>query len=145
MEGDISITSEVSASEIFSEGHLVAQASQVMLVVKNLPASAGDTRDAGSIPGLGRSPEEEMTTHSSILTWRIPWTEEPGGLQSMGLQRVGYDVMNEHRWWIRFLYLQNREQNVQRTQATSQATSQSHLTDCGHSIKRFLSHSGDMV
>ena len=141
MEGDISITSEVSASEIFSEGHLVAQASQVMLVVKNLPASAGDTRDAGSIPGLGRSPEEEMTTHSSILTWRIPWTEEPGGLQSMGLQRVGYDVMNEHRWWIRFLYLQNREQNVQRTQATSQ----SHLTDCGHSIKCFLSHSGDMV
>ena len=35
--------------------------------------------------------EEEMATHSSILAWRIPWTEEPGGLQSMGLQRVGYD------------------------------------------------------
>ena len=33
--------------------------------------------------------EEEMATHSSILAWRIPWTEEPGGLQSMGLQRVG--------------------------------------------------------
>ena len=35
--------------------------------------------------------EEEMATHSSILGWRIPWTEEPGGLQSMGSQRVGHD------------------------------------------------------
>ena len=35
--------------------------------------------------------EEEMATHSSILAWKIPWTEEPGGLQSIGLQRVGYD------------------------------------------------------
>ena len=35
--------------------------------------------------------EEGMATHSSILTWRIPWTEEPGGLQSIGLQRVGQD------------------------------------------------------
>ena len=35
--------------------------------------------------------EEEMATHSSVLVWRIPWTEEPGGLQSMGSQRVGYD------------------------------------------------------
>ena len=35
--------------------------------------------------------EKGMATHSSILTWRIPWTEEPGGLQSMGLQRVGHD------------------------------------------------------
>ena len=35
--------------------------------------------------------EKEIPTHSSILSWRIPWTEEPGGLQSMGLQRVGHD------------------------------------------------------
>ena len=35
--------------------------------------------------------EEEMATHSSILAWRIPWTEEPGGLQSVGLKRVGHD------------------------------------------------------
>ena len=35
--------------------------------------------------------EKEMATHSSILAWRIPWTEEPGGVQSMGLQRVGHD------------------------------------------------------
>ena len=57
-------------------------------MVKNLPANTGN---AGSIPGLGRSPEEEMATHSSILAWRIPWTEEPGGLQSMGLHRVGHN------------------------------------------------------
>jgi len=43
------------------------------------------------IPGLGRSLEKEMATHSSTLAWRIPWTEEPGGLQSMGSQRVGHD------------------------------------------------------
>ena len=61
------------------------------LLVKNLPANAGDIRDVGSIPGLGRSLEEGMATHSSILAWRIPWTEEPGRLQFMGLQRVGYD------------------------------------------------------
>jgi len=52
-------------------------------VVKNLPVSAGDVGDSGSILGLGKSPEEEIATHSSILTWEIPWTEEPGGLQSM--------------------------------------------------------------
>ena len=57
-------------------------------MVKNLPANVGDTRDMGSIPGSGRSLENEMATHSSILAWKILWTEEPGGLQSMGLQRV---------------------------------------------------------
>ena len=36
--------------------------------------------------------EEEMATHSSILAWEIPWTEEPGGLQSVGSQRVGHDL-----------------------------------------------------
>ena len=40
--------------------------------------------------------EEEMTTHCSILAWKIPWTEEPGGLQSMGSQRVGYDRVTKH-------------------------------------------------
>ena len=50
--------------------------------------SAGDP---GSIRGLARSLEKGMATHSSILAWRIPWTEEPDGLQSMGLQRVGHN------------------------------------------------------
>ena len=66
-------------------------ASLVALVVKNPLANAGDVRDTGSIPGLGRSLEEGMATHSSILAWRISWTEEPGGLQSTGSQRVGQD------------------------------------------------------
>ena len=47
------------------------------LVVKNPPASEGDIRDVGLIPGSGRSLEEGMATHSSVLAWRIPWTEEP--------------------------------------------------------------------
>ena len=48
---------------------------------------------------LGREDplEKGMTTHSSILTWRISWTEEPGGLQSMGLQRVGHDLATEQQ------------------------------------------------
>ena len=57
-------------------------------MVKNTPANVGDIRDMGSIPGSGRSPEEGMATHSSILAWRIPWTEETGWLQSMGSYRV---------------------------------------------------------
>jgi len=48
--------------------------------VKNPPANAGDVR---LIPGSGRSPGKEMATHSIILAWEIPWTEEPGGQQSM--------------------------------------------------------------
>ena len=46
--------------------------SQVVLVVKNPPANAGDIRDTGSIPGLGRASEDGMATHSSILSWRMP-------------------------------------------------------------------------
>ena len=49
-------------------------------MVKNPTANAGDLRDAASIPGSGRSPEEEMATHFNILAWRIPWTKESGGL-----------------------------------------------------------------
>ena len=59
--------------------------------VKNPPAM----QEAQEMPFrfLGRedSLEEEMATHSSILTWKIPWTEEPGELQSIGLQRIGHD------------------------------------------------------
>ena len=62
-----------------------------MLVVRNLPAKAGNVRDAGLIPGLEDPLEKGMVTHSSILAWDIPWTEEPGRLQSMGSQRVAHD------------------------------------------------------
>ena len=53
--------------------------------------AACNVGDLGLIPGWGRPLEKEMATHSSTLAWRIPWTEEPGGLQSMGSQRVGHD------------------------------------------------------
>ena len=52
------------------------------------------------VQSLGREDplEEEMATHSSILAWKIPWTEEPGGLQSMGSQRVRYDQATKHTY-----------------------------------------------
>ena len=62
-------------------------ASQVALVVKNLPTDARDIGDISREDPL----EEGMATHCSILVWEISWTEEPGGLQSMGSQRVGHD------------------------------------------------------
>ena len=60
-------------------------------MVKNPPASAEGLRDAGLTPGLEDPLEEGMPTLSSILAWRIPWTEEPGGLQSIVLQKVRRD------------------------------------------------------
>ena len=61
--------------------------------VKNLPDDAGD---AGLIPGSGRSPGAGMATHSSILSCKIPWTQEPGCLQSMGSQRVRHNGAYTH-------------------------------------------------
>ena len=58
---------------------------------KESACNAGDPGDPGSIPGMGRSPGEGMAIYSSILAWRILWTEEPGGLQPMGLERLGHD------------------------------------------------------
>ena len=57
-------------------------------MVKNPLANAGDASDVGSIPGSGISPGGYSRGYSCILAWRIPWTEESGGLQSLGLQRV---------------------------------------------------------
>ena len=65
-----------------------AMGSPGVSVVKNLPANARDTGDAGSIPGLTRSPAVGNSTYSSTLAWKIPWAEKPDGLQSMGSQRV---------------------------------------------------------
>ena len=56
-------------------------------MIKNPPVNAGDLRHAALIPSLGDPLEEGMATYSSILAWRIPWTEEAAGLQS----RVGHD------------------------------------------------------
>ena len=60
-------------------------------VVKNLPASARDARiQVGSLSQEDPL-EEGMATHTSILAWQVPWTEEAGGLQSTGLKRVGHN------------------------------------------------------
>ena len=71
-------------------------ASQMVQLVKNPPAKAGDSGDAVSVPGLGRCPGAGNVTHPSILAWRIPRTEEPGGLRSMGSQRVKHKWTTEH-------------------------------------------------
>ena len=54
-------------------------------------ASVYNAGDPGSIPGSGRSLEEEMAAHSSTIAWKTPWMEESGSLQSMGSLRVGHD------------------------------------------------------
>ena len=63
-------------------------------MVKNLPA-----KQETWVASLGQEDplENGMATHSSIVAWRIPWTEEPGGLQPMGLQREGHDLATEHK------------------------------------------------
>ena len=67
---------------------VIARASLVAQMVKNLPAMQETW-----VQSLGRENplEKGIATHSSILAWRIPWTEEPGGLQSVGSQRVGHN------------------------------------------------------
>ena len=64
--------------------------SRAVQVVKNLPASAGDTKDMSLILGSRRPPAGGNGKYSSILALEIPWTEEPGGLQLVGLQRAEY-------------------------------------------------------
>ena len=63
-------------------------------VVKNLPTMP--QMQAGSL-GQEDPLEKEMATHSNILAWEIPWTEEPGGLQSMGWQRVGHNLTTKQQ------------------------------------------------
>ena len=66
-------------------------------MVRNSPVHAGDMADLGSILGREDLLEEEIATHSSILAWKISWAEEPGGLQSMGSQRVRHDLATKQQ------------------------------------------------
>ena len=117
--------------------------SQMVLVVKNSSTSAGDVRDAGLILEFERSPGEG--SHSSVLDWRIPWTEEPGGLRSIGSHRVRHDrsdlactgrqqggggplsatsVCGSEGRWVReevlsFLYCHSVKKQLQRQQKSS--------------------------
>ena len=69
----------------------LAWPSRVALVVKNLPANAGDIRDTGWTPGSERSLGGGNAADTSILAWRLPWKEELGRLQCVGSQRVRHD------------------------------------------------------
>ena len=71
-------------------------------MIKNPPANAEDT---GLILGLEDPLEKEVATHSSILVWEIPWTEEHGGLPSIGLQRVGYNLATKQQQMLIFQVL----------------------------------------
>ena len=71
---------------------------------KESTCNAGDARDSGSIMGREEPLEEEMPAQSSILSWRIPWTKEPGGLQSTGSQRIRHNEHSPHKP-VRFLLL----------------------------------------
>ena len=101
--------------------------SQVVLVVKNPPANAGDPRDVGSIPELGSSLGGGHGTHSIILAWRIPWTGKPGRLQFTVCQKVRHNwsdlacvhvvVINDNNeFYYKFYYryfLTNTKKNTQ--------------------------------
>ena len=79
------------ASQVEAEKNLPVNAGNMRGTMgKNLPANARNIRDSNLIPELG-SPLEGMKTHSSILAWRIPLTENPGGLQSIESQKIGHD------------------------------------------------------
>ena len=65
-------------------------------MVKNPPANTGDNKTCEFDPWVRKIPwEYEMALYSSILAWKIPWAEEPGGLQSKGLQKVGHNWASE--------------------------------------------------
>ena len=83
------------------------------------------------VQSLGREDplEKEMVTHSSILAWRIPWTEEPGGLQSMGSQRVGSERLHFTSlplWRTVWRFLKNWKQNCHMTQQSQQSAGHTH-------------------
>ena len=102
METDTSLVSSAEGSDLWDQSPtyisvylfytfwniLLIWASLVAQMIKNLPV-VRETR----VQSLGQQDpwEKEMATHSSTLAWRIPWTVEPGGLLSLGLQRVGHD------------------------------------------------------
>ena len=87
---------------IVNKAAVIFGASKVALVVKNPPANAGNIRDLGSIPGSGRSPGGGNGNPLQYSSWRIPWPEEPGGLWSVGSQRIRHnrsDLTHTHEHW----------------------------------------------
>ena len=77
--------------DLISFDLIMSGSSLVWLSSKESACKAGDVRDAGSVPELGRAPGEGNETLSSILSWKIAWAEDTSRLQFMGLQRVGHN------------------------------------------------------
>ena len=99
VKGPLSKYSDIlkASAHVFAGTQLSPQSSLGGSVTKNPPANAGDARELGSIPEWGKSLEKEMSTHSSILAWEMAQTEEPGGLQSRGSQRVRHGLVIKQR------------------------------------------------
>ena len=87
----LSLSLSLSFSHTHTHTHLISWGFPSGSMVKNLPANAGDVRDLDSIPGSGRLPGEGNGKPFQTLAWKIPWTEEPDRLQSIGSQRVRHD------------------------------------------------------
>ena len=92
VQGKPGLTGSASSEKpLFSGEADVSTAFPGGSVAQDLVAKAGDAGDLRSIPESEHPLEEETATHSSTVAWRIPWTEEPGGLPSTGSHRVGYN------------------------------------------------------
>ena len=95
----------------------------------------------GSIPGSRKILEEETATHSSILAWKVPWTAQPGGLQSMGFQRVGLNTLFKkivfilNYFWLCWVFLATAYTSVLElwdlTAVTSLAAGHKGFSNCG--------------
>ena len=101
--------------------------------------SVCNAEDPGLIPGSGRSPGEGNSNHSSVLAWRIPWTEETGGLQSVGSQRSGTSL-----WDLMRTHARKRPRKVWARQPLQARLAPSHLCSL-HSIHKDLSLDGKAV
>ena len=109
-------------------------------VVKNSSADAGDTRDTGLIPGLGRSPGEGNGNPLQYSCLEIPWTEEPGGLQSTRPQRVGHDWV--HTCMCMHLSAHAHAHARAHTHTHTHVRARTHTaasSDTGHTTSGFLS------
>ena len=99
---------------------------QVALVVKSLPAKAGDIRDAGLIPGSGRPPGGGNGNPLQYFAWRIQWTEEPGGLQPLGCTGFNTTEITERTLFIASFFISCVAHSVNRSCSRFKTLSQIH-------------------
>ena len=105
-----------------------------------------DLRLATSIPGLGRSWENGMAIHSSILAWRIPWTEEPGGLQFMGSHKVGHAEVTEHGTSYDIIYISSHAVTVCKCPVAKSGPSKPQCSNtCDLGNEQSIAHEGKQL